>query len=130
MPDASCSYIDLAGLCLMNVTDEGRLSWSEHQAAIPTHKQLGGTCLELAAQVATDARAAAKKSPELRFYWGMSGPMATMVRVYNSTSLREALLSDLANFTRMFDDVVHGFAFDYEVESYAHHAQLDFRACF
>ena len=41
--------------------------------------------------------------------------MATMVRVFNSTAMRATLVQDLANFTAQYSDVVHGFAFDYEV---------------
>ena len=81
----------------------------------PATKQHGGTCAELVASVAADARAARQTNPGLRFYWGMAGPMATMVRVFNSTAMRATLVKDLANFTAQYSDVVHGFAFDYEV---------------
>lgn len=152
IPADTCTYVDIAGLCLFNVrlhrlirarsfeasewtpfdwvcchavasqvTAAGRLSWDAQQQAVPAHRQLGGSCLELAARTAADARAAKTLNPGLKFYWGMSGPMETMVRVYNDSTLREVLLRDLANFTSQFSDVVDGLAFDYEVHCESAH---------
>ncbi len=121
LPSSTCTYVDIAGLCLFNVTEAGHLSWTEVQEPMPAIGQLGGTCLDLATRTAADARAAKANNPAMRFYWGMSGPMATMVRVYNDTSLRETLLQDLVNFTTLFPGIVDGLAFDYEVHCASSH---------
>ena len=115
IPASTCDYVDIAGPCLLKVTPEGRLSWAAQQPAVAALHQLGGSCAELAAATAEDARAAVRKTPHLRFYWSLSGTMATMKQVFNDSALRSALVSDLANFSRQHADVVHGFAFDYEV---------------
>ena len=81
----------------------------------PATKQHGGTCAELVASVVADARAAKQSNPGLKFYWGMSGPMQTMVRVFNSSAMQATLVQDLTYFAKQYSDVVQGFAFDYEV---------------
>lgn len=92
----------------------GQLQWTQKQPAVPSIRQIAGTCSELAGRIAADARLALRSSPCMRFYWQVGGTQQAMMAVFNSSRLRAVAVAELAKFSNQYPEVVHGFAFDYE----------------
>ena len=97
----TCTYVNVGSVCFFNAQPNGRLDHSPE-------------CRAETLAVVTDARAALRVNPGLRFKWVVSGGKELWMSIWNSTKLTATLVEDLRNWTRGHADVAHGISLDYE----------------